>query len=378
MRHLRPIFFAAFLFSVHLALLTYLNSTMLEQFGDATLTSVIYTLAAALSFLLLVGVPHMIRVLGLARTAFITLLASAAFLAMISIGGGGYLGMGYFIAYFALNAVVVYLFDLFVEHYSSTNSVGRTRGLYLMIQNLGWVIAPFASGLLITTYSIQMVYTIAAILVVGVLYIIGTSQRDFVDREYTHTSIRTAFLMLRDRPELRRAMSINLILQLFYAWMVVYSPIYLSNLGFDWKTIGLILSIMLIPFVIFQYPAGRLTDRIGEPRLIRAGFVIAGIATVVFGLLHEQSWWVYAAILFATRTGASIIEVATDSFFFRHITDGDAQVVGLYRTMLPMAYIIGPIAGAGVLVFASMKALFVILGVLCIGMVWYVKRLKTN
>ncbi len=375
MYRLRPIFFAAFFFSVHLALLTYLNSSMLEQFGTKAFISTIYTAAATLSLLLIIAAPSIIKQLGLARTAVITLFCSAAMLILLSANVSNSSALIFFSIYFSFNSLIGYLFDLFVEHYSIVQTTGKTRGFYLFVQNIGWVGAPVIAGIIITTYGITAMYTIAGLLVMIALIIIGTTQKSFTDRPYVRTSIKAAFQILNIRTTLRRAITINLLLQLFYAWMVVYSPIYLHHIGFNWKEIGAMLSLMLIPFVIFQYPMGRLADRIGEPRLMRIGLLIASIATLAFGIASGRSFIMYAAILFTTRVGASIIEVAVDSYFFKQVTDADTSVVGLYRSVLPVAYIIGPLAGALVLVFFSYHILFITLGIGLFIAMLYAKRI---
>ncbi len=376
MRPLRPVFFAAFFFAVHLALLTYLNSTMLERFGDAAYVSRVYTFAAALSLLVILAAPRIVRTLGLARTVVIALLASATLLIKLGTSTTAATSITYFVLYFSLNACIGYLFDLFVDHYSSQQMVGKIRGTYLMIQNIGWVIAPVCTGILVATFGISVLYIISAVLIMITLLIIGTSQQGFVDRRYAPVSIRLAFRTLGSRPILRRALTINLLLQLFFAWMVVYAPLYLISQGFGWKEIGLMFSIMLLPFVLCQYPAGRLADRIGELPLMRVGLLIASIATLIFGLVSSTSFVVFAAILFATRVGASIVEVGTDSYFFRQVTDSDSSIVGLYRTMLPLAYIIGPVLGTVIISLASIQTLFVLLSILLIGVMLYTIRVE--
>jgi Na+/melibiose symporter-like transporter len=56
--------------------------------------------------------------------------------------------------------------------------------------------------------------------------------------------------------------AINVLLQLFYTFMVIYVPIYLTEvIGFSWSELGLILCIALIPFVLLDSPVGELADK---------------------------------------------------------------------------------------------------------------------
>src|SRR5574343_531078 len=101
---------------------------------------------------------------------------------------------------------------------------------------------------------------------------------------------------------------INFILQFFYAWMVVYTPIYLyEHMRFTWDSIGVIFTIMLAPFVIFGLPVGILIDKyhVKKRTLLYIGFVIISLATFMISFIESKDIALWALVLFLTRTGAS-------------------------------------------------------------------------
>jgi MFS family permease len=172
--------------------------------------------------------------------------------------------------------------------------------------------------------------------------------------------------------------SINFLLQFFYVWMTLFAPLYLSTvLHFSWQTIGIIFSVMLSAFVIFQYMVGQLADRIGEKKLFLIGGTIATISTVAFSLLqyHTHSVIAYAAVLFCTRVGICMIEVLAETYFFKQITDRDEGIVSVYRMMYPLAYIIAPLAGWYIISITSYSTLFLSLGLLLFLGTLYMLRL---
>jgi MFS family permease len=350
---------------------------MLGRFGATSLVSAAYTVGSLLSFVMLFLAPRAVRQLGLVRATSIVLLVSSTILIGLGTSTSVIPTIALFVLYFSLNSVIAYLFDLFVEHYSLVSSTGSTRGLYLTITNLGWVGAPVLAGFLSTQFGFGRVYIVGGAIVLLTMLIIIGSQRQFVDKEYTRIDFRHALARLRQLPGIRRIVTLNFMLQFFFAWMVIYSPVYLHQAGFTIKQIGAIFSIMLVPYILFQYPIGKLADRFGEARLMRAGLIIAAGATLCFVAFGDNHTVVfYAVILFLTRIGASIIEVCCDSYFFRQVTEADASLVSLYRAMLPLAYILGPLSGVLVLYFFSYKILFIILaGLLALGAL-YSNRLK--
>lgn len=347
MKQLRSIFFASFFFSVHTALLAYANSSMLSQFASPRIVSVVYTLASLLSITLVLSAPRILRVLGNRKTIITTLILSASLL--ISLGlFSGKIVLLLFVLYFSLNAVVLYGLDIFLEHYSKEAQTGNIRGLYLTLSNIGWVAAPIISGILGTRFGFKSLYVLASVVVLITMFIIWVTQKKFIDKHYKKSHLEDGFKTLRTNSNIRTITVINLVLQMFFVMMVIYSPLYLTTVvGFSWKTLGILLSIMLVPFVIFPYPAGYIADKyLGEKELLIGGFLIAAGATIFFAQVSTTSFLFFAIILFTSRIGASIIEAMAESYFFKQVTDNDSSAISMYRNMLPLAYTVGPLLGA--------------------------------
>ncbi|MBU1728013.1 MFS transporter, partial [Patescibacteria group bacterium] len=154
----------------------------------------------------------------------------------------------------------------------------------------------------------------------------------------------------------------------FYAWMVIYTPIYLHEyLGFGWEKIGIIFSIMLIPFVILDLPLGKLSDKIGEKKMLVAGFAIAALSTFAIPLIKEPKLIVWAGILFFTRVGAASIEVLSESYFFKVIREENADAISFFRNTTPVSYVIAPLLAIPILLITpSFEYLFFVLGVILI------------
>ena len=350
-----------------MALLAYLNSSMLSQFASPTAISITYTVASVLSLILVSIAPSVVRRIGAFRYISFALLGSGILLYLISTHTGSAI-LPFFVIYFSLNSVILYGLDLFLEHYSSENQTGNIRGLYLTFGNIGWVAAPIISTTLQSTLGFSAVYIVAACAVGGALIVMFSSQRGFVDKAYNTSSLRDGLRVLARHKNIRLITTLNFLLQLFFVVMVIYSPIYLTTIiGFSWKALGILLTAMLLPFVIFPYPTGRIADKyLGEKELMLAGLLIMGLATLYFANLGQASLVLYAVTLFITRVGASTLEEMCDSAFFKQVTDADSAVISIYRNMMPFAYTIGPLIAGAVFALTSYYVLFNILGVLMI------------
>ncbi|MBP6858005.1 MAG: MFS transporter [Candidatus Pacebacteria bacterium] len=377
MRHIRFIFLAAFFFALHMALIAYVNSSMLGQFASSNLVSITYAIASILSLIFVMIAPQIVRIIGNFKYITIALLASSVLLFFISNNSSPSVIL-LFVLYFSLNSVVLYGLDIFLEHYSLESSTGNIRGLYLTLGNMGWVLGPIASGALEAKFGFPVIYLIASLSVATTLFIIYFSQKGFVDRIYDRSHLSDSLKILKSNKDLRTITILNFLLQLFFVIMVIYSPVYLvSIIGFSWKVLGLLLSIMLLPFIIFPYPAGYIADKyIGEKELLYGSLILMGLSTIFFSQIGAGGFAIYAVALFLTRVGASIMEAMSDSSFFKRVNDEDSSVISVYRNMMPVAYIIGPLIGALVLSVTSYQTLFILLGICMLLASFLVLRLK--
>ena len=254
MRALRPILLTSFFFSLHGALVAYVNSSMLEAHLSPKGVSVIYTLSSLLALMLVARAAGWIRRFGNVAYVAGVLTTAAALLFGIGVTTGHWFSVVLFIPYFALNTLVYYGLDVFLEHFSDPKHTGNTRGVFLTLNNIAWVGMPAFVGLLEARYGFAVVYFFAACATLAALSVMLIGERKYHDSTYAPVSLKRMLRVFTVPGNIRGAIIINGLLQLFYVWMVIYTPLYLrETLGFGWDKIGIILSVMLIPFILFQF-----------------------------------------------------------------------------------------------------------------------------
>ncbi len=363
----RRTFAISFLFAWNVALTAYINSTFLDSILDAKLIGFVFAAGALVTLIGLEWIPLLLRRAGNVRTTSLLILLSVTVLLglHLSVALPAGLVVLLFILYNATNNLVSYCFDLFVEHFSKAESVGQERGFYLTITNLAWLFAPLLAGILISSAGFSLLYGISGMIVAVTGIIVVAGFKGFVDPKYDNAPVfKLLFSFDRER-NIIHIIAINFLLQFFYAWMVVYTPLYLHmELGLDFGTIGIIFTIMLLPFVLIQFPLGWIADKIyGEKELLALGFLIMAIAT--FFVPHvPHSLFFLAGILFLSRVGASTVEVMSETYFFKKVDEREPRILSLYRLMTPIAYIVGPLTGGLVVNYFGFEPLFAILGVL--------------
>jgi MFS family permease len=348
-----------------MALTSYINSSFLGTFINPKFVGLIYTITSLIAILALLEMPKILKRFGNYHTISFFLFINIISLFLLSTLNNKTFIILIFIIYLSTINLIIASIDIFVEDFSAKKATGNIRGIFLTVLNSAWVIAQLAMGFFASKISYNGLYAISFFFVIAVLLIIRFKLKKFEDPIYKKIPVKETILKILQNKHISKIYASNFLLQFFYVWMVIYTPIYLNqNMGFGWSKIGIIFTIMLLPFVILQLPLGRLSDKIGEKKLLKLGFIIIIIATVSLAFINSKSILIWGIILFATRVGASIIEVMNESYFFKQITARDADIISFFRNASPTAYIIAPLIATPFLIFFPFNSIFIFLGLI--------------
>lgn len=357
------IYIAGFLFSIPMALTSYINSSFLENHINAYNVSITYIVSSVLSILLMLKMPDLLTKIGNRLTTLVF-----GMLILLS-----YLGLAFsdnpkiivsaFILYFISTNFILASLDIFIEDFSPKRNIGSARGMYLMVINSAWVISQVISGSIIAKSSFRGIYLFSAgfILLFSVIFILFL--KNFKDPKYKKVPvIKTARVFINNQ-NISRIYVLNFILRFFFAWMIIYTPIYLVNyMNFGWAEIGGMFSIMLLPFVFLGFPLGKLSDKIGEKKILTIGFLISAFSVAVVPFFVVPNFWLWAGILFMTRVGAATIEVMSETYFFKSVSEEDDDVISFFRNTMPLSFIVAPLVAIPVLYLVpSFKYIFFVL-----------------
>lgn len=372
------IYLVSFFFTLHAALPVYINSSFLGTLVPEQWVGMIFTLSSLLGIAALIIIPKILRLIGDYFATVFFIVGEIAALIGIAASSSAAPIIPFFIASSVFITLISFDFDLIVERLSINASTGSTRGLYLTSANIAWVIAPAVAAWLLTTDQYWRVYLGAAALFIPALLIFARKLEHFRDPLYRTIQFKKSIAVVWGNRDLRNIFCISFLLQFFFTVMVIYTPIYLHTyIGFPWEKLGIIFSIMLIPFLLLEAWLGRLADKsLGEKELLIAGFAIMALATAAVSFVTASSFALWAVILFMTRVGAAIVEVMVETYFFKKIGPADAHLVGLHRTLRPFAGMLGPLTATAFLFFLPLQYVFVSLGALMLFGIPFALALK--
>ena len=370
----------SFLFTLHISISAYVNSTFLTEFISEKYVGLIYTAGSLITLILLAKSSGILKRLGnRGLVMWLLVINMIALTGLITSVDPRVIAVS-FIAFITTNVLTLFSIDIFIEHFGDPKTIGKTRGLYLTIISLAWMVSPLITALLIGSGGGYLaIYAIAFFVTALTTIGLSLSVRKFRDKSYRKTPFLETYRYLKTNKHMLAITLINFILQFFFVWMVVYTPIYLiEHLGFTWDQIGVVFTIMLAPFVIFGLPVGILIDKyhVKKRTLLAIGFVIMSISTLSIAYISTTSVALWALVLFTTRVGASIVEATSEIYFFTHVREEDAYLLGVFRDMTPVAYMVAPLLGSLVFIFLPFKSLFTILAIFVLAGLYYVTKLK--
>jgi len=366
------IFSIGFLFAFSLAITAYINSTFLATFISEDKVGLFYSTASLLTIILLIWIPVILRKIGNYKASILFILINIIMLSLIILIKDPIIVIIAFILHITSTTITLFNIDVFLETFSKDETTGNTRGLFLSILNLAWLVSPAIAGFILTNGDYWKIYLTSLILTLPILFILSLNFQNFKDSRYERTKFWETLKILYRRKNVFRIFISQFVLRFFYSWMVIYAPIYLhKHIGFDWSTLGIIFTVMLLPFVLLEFPLGKLADKsLGEKEILNTGFVIIALSVATISFITSTNPIIWAIILFITRVGASMVEISSESYFFKKIDSDDTNILSLFRMARPIAYLIGPAVATTVLSFTDIKNLFIILGfiVLILGL----------
>ncbi len=370
-RTFRTIYWLALLWAFAFGLPLYIQSSFLTQFVSVQTVGLLTSISTGGTLILIVFFPRFIQRFSNYRVmGWLLGFTVAAVLLLVALHQHPVSVVFYIMQVIALSLLAVNL-DIFLEDISDNAHTGEIRTRYLTVLHVAWILSPLASGVLLGSGSrYWLVYLVAALFLVAALVLLRRR------REYLHDAVHyrsrpliTALKVLRANRNLSIILTGVLAIEVFYAVMVLYTPLYLhQTVGFSWSAIGVIFFVMLLPFILFEIPAGKLADStFGEKEFLLGGLALMIISTGALFFIHSTSIVLWAGFLFATRIGAALVESMQETYFFKTVNREDSDLITVFRDLRPAGWLVGSLLAVAVLSVASLASLFLVVAVILVA-----------
>lgn len=285
-----------------------------------------------------------------------------------------------FMAQFALTLLNI-LLPLFISDFSKGVGMEKLHARYLLWVNIGAFIAPiFAMSVVSFFNNNYRMPLLAAGLVYfsGLLFFkhFGIVQEDKiikrVNMRKTLRALKITALQFFKKDGMLRAYTVNFGYYALRAMRYLYVPIVVIEKGFTSETLGVVLSVGILPYIIIESFIGKLIKKFGVKIWLTIGFVSFAIFSIFATFV---SGYALLAIFVLWQISGAFMEACHDLLFFDDMPkEHQAKFYGVFRTSVNFPSVIAPILGGiCIAVFNSTSAVWLItavMGILSTIVLW--------
>ena len=268
------------------------------------------------------------------------------------------------------------LIPLFMSDFSGDTGMARLNSRYHLWVNVGALLAPMLAVVVATRFGNRSAFFLSsAIYMAAWLFFkyLRLSQEDkkikpVNPRRTVRSLMRNAALFFRT-PGMLRAYAVNFGYYSLRAMRYLYVPIVVIENGFSKDTLGLVLTLGIIPYLLLSDMMARLVRRFGKKIWLVLGFgsfaAFSAWATVATG-------FPVLAIFVLWQISGAFMEPVHDLLFFDNTQKNmQARFYGVFRTSVNFPNVIAPVVGAAcITVFGATSAVWLVtfaIGVLTVG-----------
>lgn len=239
--------------------------------------------------------------------------------------------------------------EAFIKDISPTERRGEFRSFFGTFANAGLLIGPLIGGFLAGAFGIRSPYLFAAILLVVPLNLIVVfGMKDGHSNTNKNQAVRDFLPVLKEflqQGELKLLALCTVSLYFWYAVRWVFGQLFLLDRGFSYSIIGIWLAVSVLPFLLFQIPAGKLSDKIGKSKIIFLGFLISAVSLIPLGFMSSISSLL--ATTFIVSIGTAFVEPLIEA----RVTDivpkeRYGAYSGIFEFTKTLGLMLGPVGSA--------------------------------
>lgn len=368
------------LYALHFGIPLYATSTYLHQYFNSSYVSLLYMMGSMGALLASLHFSKYIRSFHTYGFTFWLVIGEMVTLFSFAFAESPVLLGIFFIVHFTLQTLLYICLNIFIESFSKHAETGSIRGLFLVLLNSAILISPIIAGAVLNKASFETLYIMSALTLLPFLVLLHKFLAHIPEPAYHRIDMLGALRKAWKNKNLRGALVAGLIIECFYAVMVIYSPMYLQTIGISLTTyLTTILPFALIPLVVLPYEFGLLADtKWGEKELLIIGLLILAFTVFLCVITTSANPYTWIGIFLLSRIGAACVETMVFTYYFKKVGPEDSSLTALFTSTRPTATIL--VGGLGLAVAPLLverpQLMFVILGCAILWSMSYVLPIK--
>ena len=244
------------------------------------------------------------------------------------------------------------LIPLFMSDFAGNAGMAKLNSRYHLWTNIGALFAPMLAVIVATKFGNRSAFFLSSAIYLGAwvffkYFHLTQAQRQIKPmnpRRTVRALWRNAMVFFKT-PGMLRAYTVNFGFYSLRAMRYLYVPIVVIENGFSKDTLGLVLTLGIIPYLLLSEVMGRLVRRFGKNIWLILGFGSFAAFSV---------WATFAtgfpllAIFVLWQISGAFMEPVHDLLFFDNTKKSQqSRFYGVFRTSANLPNVIAPIIGAG-------------------------------
>lgn len=255
-----------------------------------------------------------------------------------------------------------------VLDFSTAENRGRNMGIYGILMAIAMGLGPMLGGF-IAKIGVFVPYYFATGFMTLVLLLAFLLKETVPLHE--RSSLRESLLILKNKPKLLVPSLFNFIDRLHMGMIIFALPLIIGleisdgGLGLDSTYRGIAFGIFALPFILLQYPFGRISDKIGRYLPLILGSCCYGIVISLIGYFGNTSYSILLLFLVLLGFFSGVTSPSSMALIGDTIVDNkkNAAGTGVFTLFGNIGIAIGPVI-AGFLLNYGFGLTFLIAGVL--------------
>lgn len=347
-----------------------------KMFFNEEMASAAVGVYAALyaAFAVIVGIfsAQILRWFTKTRLLYITMAALGACYCMMSfsVKPSTFIMLDYVVCF--ASTMLGILLPLFMSDFSKGIGMENLNARKLLWENVGAFIAPMFAMFVVNYFDDNYRMPLLAagmIYFSGLLFFkhFGIVQEDKVlkpvNMRRTMRALRITAKSFFKKSGMLRAYVVNFGFYALRAMRLLYVPIVVIENGFSNETLGIMLSIGILPYIILDLFMGKMIKKRGVKLWLTIGFVSFGVfslmATVATG-------YTLLALFVLWQISGAFMEACHDLLFFNDMPKTEqARFYGVFRTSVNFPSVIAPLLGMlCITIFGTTSAVWIITAIM--------------
>ena len=270
------------------------------------------------------------------------------------------------------------LIPLFMADFSGKVGMARINARYHLWLNIGALFAPMIAVTVACYFGNRSAFMASSFIYIAAWLFFRWFHIVQPDKEIKPVNPRRTMRALWRNtrlffktPGMLRAYLVNFGYYSLRAVRLLYVPIVIIEAGFSKDTLGLILTLGIVPYILLTEIIGRAVRKYGKNIWLILGFasfaVMAAVATLISG-------YPLLAIFVLWQFSGALMEPVHDLLFFDNVSPAQqTRFYGVFRTSVNLPNIIAPVLAAGCITFfgATSAVWFIpaVIGALMVGII---------